>query len=181
MAGVRLILEGIGEDPDREGIRRTPERVAEAYEEIFSGIGRSFQEEIRIYRVDNHDEMIVARDIPFYSICEHHLLPFFGHAHVAYIPDASRITGLSNLVTMLETAARRPTIQERLTTEVCEALMESLEPLGVLVLVEAEHLCMTMRGVKKPGSRIVTSAMRGQLREEASRLEALEHIYRGRP
>ncbi len=180
VAGVRQILEGIGEDSGREGLRRTPERVAEAYAEIFSGIGRPFAEEIRVYDVENHDEMVVAREIPFYSVCEHHLLPFFGHAHVAYIPDGNRITGVSNLVTMLEAAARRPTIQERLTTEVCEALMEALEPLGVLVLVEAEHLCMTMRGVKKPGSQIVTSAMRGQLREEASRLEALHHIYGGR-
>jgi len=180
MAGVRQILEGIGEDLDREGLQRTPERVAEACAEIFGGIGRPLADEIRTYHVDNHDEMIVARNIPFYSVCEHHLLPFFGRAHIAYIPDGNRITGLSNLVKMLEAAARQPTIQERLTTEVCDTLLDALEPLGVLVLVEAEHLCMTMRGVKKPGARIVTSAMRGQMREEASRLEALQHIHGAR-
>ncbi|MFC1529546.1 GTP cyclohydrolase I FolE [Gemmatimonadota bacterium] len=178
--GIRLILEGIGEDPDREGLVRTPERVAEACEEIFSGLGRSLVEEVRVYGVENHDEMIIVRDIPFYSVCEHHLLPFFGQAHLAYIPRENRITGLSNLVRMLETAARRPQIQERLTSEVCEALVSSLKPLGALVLIEAEHLCMTMRGVQKPGTRIVTSAMRGGFDREATRAEALNLIYGGK-
>jgi GTP cyclohydrolase I len=178
-AGVRLILEGVGEDPDREGLRRTPERMAEAYEELFRGLGRPLEEEIRIYQVENQDEMIIVKDIPFFSMCEHHLLPFFGHAHVAYIPDNNRITGFSNLVRVLETAARRPQLQERLTTEVCEALKRVLEPLGVLVLIEAEHLCMTMLGVHKPGTRTVTCAMRGYLRKEASRLEALNLIRNG--
>jgi GTP cyclohydrolase I len=178
-AGVRLILEGVGEDPDREGLRRTPERMAEAYEELFSGLGRDLEEEIRIYRVENQDEMIIVKNIPFFSMCEHHLLPFFGQAHIAYIPDNNRITGFSNLVRMLETAARRPQLQERLTTEVCEALKQVLEPLGVMVLIEAEHLCMTMLGVHKPGTRTVTSAMRGYLRKEASRLEALNLIRNG--
>lgn len=180
IAGVRLILEGIGEDLDREGLVRTPERVAEACEEIFSGLGRSLQEEVRVYGVENHDEMIIVRDIPFYSICEHHLLPFFGSAHIAYIPRENRITGLSNLVRMLETAARRPQIQERLTNELCEALVDSLEPLGALVLIEAEHLCMTMRGVQKPGTRVVTSAMRGGFERGATRSEALNLIYGGK-
>ncbi len=180
IAGVRLILEGIGEDPEREGLVRTPERVAEAFEEIFSGMGRSLVEEVRVYGVENHDEMIIVRDIPFYSVCEHHLLPFFGQAHLAYIPSENRITGLSNLVRMLETAARRPQIQERLTSEVCEALVSSLKPLGALVLIEAEHLCMTMRGVQKPGTRIVTSAMRGGFEREATRAEALNLIYGGK-
>jgi GTP cyclohydrolase I len=179
-AGVRLILEGIGEDTDREGLGRTPERIAAAYEQLFSGFGKPLEEEIRIYRVENHDEMIIVKDIPFYSMCEHHLLPFFGLAHVAYIPDANRITGFSNLVRVVERAARRAQLQERLTTEVCETLKKVLEPLGVLVLVEAEHLCMTMTGVQKPGTKTVTSAMRGYLRKEASRLEALDLIHGGR-
>jgi len=178
--GVRLILEGIGEDPGREGLVGTPERVADAYMELFSGLGHLLDEEINIYKVDNHDEMIIVKDIPFYSICEHHLLPFFGEAHVIYIPDGNRITGLSNLVRMLESAARRPQLQERLTTEVCDTLMKVLEPLGVMVLIEAEHLCLTMRGVQKPGTKIVTSAMRGGLRREATRLEALNLVYGGR-
>ena len=180
MEGVRLILDGIGEDPGREGLVGTPERVADAYMELFSGLGHLLDEEINIYKVDNHDEMIIVKDIPFYSICEHHLLPFFGEAHVIYIPDGNRITGLSNLVRMLESAARRPQLQERLTTEVCDTLMKVLEPLGVMVLIEAEHLCLTMRGVQKPGTKIVTSAMRGGLRREATRLEALNLVYGGR-
>jgi GTP cyclohydrolase I len=178
--GVRLVLEGIGEDTDREGLERTPERIADTYEQLFGGLGRQLEEEIRIYRVENHDEMIIVKDIPFYSVCEHHLLPFFGLAHVAYIPDANRITGFSNLVRVVESAARRPQLQERLTTEVCDTLKKVLEPLGVLVLVEAEHLCMTMTGVQKPGTKTVTSAMRGYLRKEASRLEALDLIHGGR-
>ncbi len=177
--GVRLILEGIGEDTDRLGLVSTPERVADAYKELFSGLGHPIEEEIHIYEVQNHDEMIIVKDIPFYSICEHHLLPFFGKAHLAYIPAGNRITGLSNLVRMIESAAHRPQLQERLTTEVCDTLMRTLEPLGVLVLIEAEHLCLTMRGVQKPGTRIVTSAMRGGLRKEATRLEALSLIYGG--
>ncbi len=178
--GVRLIIEGIGEDPAREGLANTPERVADTYGELFSGLGHELDEEIKIYKVENHDEMIIVKDIPFYSICEHHLLPFFGVAHVAYIPDGNRITGLSNLVRMLESAARRLQLQERLTTEVCDILMKLLKPLGVMVLIEAEHLCLTMRGVQKPGTMIVTSAMRGGLRREATRLEALDLIHGGR-
>ena len=178
--GVRLILEGLGEDPAREGLERTPERIARMYEELFSGLDRTLEEEIRIYHVENHDEMIIVKDIPFYSMCEHHLLPFFGHAHVAYIPDGNRITGFSNLVRVVEAASRRPQLQERLTTEVCDTLMRALEPLGVMVLIEAEHLCLTMRGVQKPGTKVVTSAMRGGLRKEATRLEALDLIHGGR-
>jgi GTP cyclohydrolase IA len=178
MKGVRLIIEGIGDDLAREGLLRTPERIAEAYEQIFGGLGHPVREQVRIYHVENQDEMILARDIPFYSMCEHHLLPFFGHAHIAYIPDGNRITGFSSLVRLLETAARRPQLQERLTTEVCDALQQELEPLGVLVLIEAEHLCVTMRGVQKPGTRTVTSAMRGELRKYASRMEALHLIHR---
>lgn len=179
--GVELILDGIGEDREREGLKRTPERIAEAYEDIFSGVGTRPEGEIRLYHTENHDEMIIVKDIPFFSMCEHHLLPFFGKAHIAYIPDQNRITGFSSLVRLLERVARRPQLQERLTTEVCEMLKEALEPLGVMVLIEAEHLCMTMRGVKKPGSRTVTSAMRGHLRKEASRMEALSLIRGGTP
>lgn len=178
--GVRLIIEGIGEDPSREGLVDTPERIAETYGELFSGLGHELDEEFRIYNVENHDEMIIVKDIPFYSMCEHHLLPFFGVAHVAYIPGGNRITGLSNLVRMLESAARRPQLQERLTTEVCDILMNLLKPLGVMVLIEAEHLCLTMRGVQKSGTKIVTSAMRGGFRREATRLEALNLIHGGR-
>lgn len=174
--GVRLILEGIGEDPDREGLALTPERVADAYGEIFSGIGHVPDEEIHLYHAENNDEMIIVKDIPFYSMCEHHLLPFFGKAHIAYIPEGNRITGFSSLLRLMESAAKRPQLQERLTTEVCEALMKALRPLGVLVLIEAEHLCVTMRGAKKPGTRTVTSAMRGGLRKEATRMEALSLI-----
>jgi GTP cyclohydrolase I len=178
--GVKLILEGIGEDPGREGLVGTPERVALAYEELFGSLGHALDEEITIYEEKNYDEMIIVKEIPFYSMCEHHLLPFFGEAHVAYIPDGNRITGLSNLVRMLESAAHRPQLQERLTTEVCDTLMEALNPIGVMVLIEAEHLCLTMRGVQKPGTRIVTSAMRGGLRKEVTRLEALNLIHGAR-
>jgi GTP cyclohydrolase I len=177
--GVRLILKGIGEDPEREGLERTPDRIADMYIDLFQGMGKPLEEQVRIYRTENHDEMIIVKNIPFYSICEHHLLPFFGHAHVAYIPDGNRITGFSSLVRVVETAARRPQLQERLTTEVCETLMQVLEPMGVMVLIEAEHLCLTMTGVQKPGTRTVTSAMRGGLRKEATRIEALNLILGG--
>ena len=174
--GVRLILEGIGEDPDREGLALTPERIAEAYSEIFSGVGTSAVKEIQLFNAENNDEMIIVKDIPFYSMCEHHLLPFFGFAHIAYIPSGNRVTGFSSLVRLIESAARRPQLQERLTVQVCDMLMQTLEPLGVLVLIEAEHLCVTMRGVKKAGTKTVTSAMRGGLRREATRMEALNLI-----
>jgi GTP cyclohydrolase I len=180
IAGVRLILEGVGEDPGREGLVHTPERIADSYAELFAGLGRPLEEDLHLYHVENNDEMIIVKDIPFFSMCEHHLLPFFGQAHFAYIPDGNRITGFSSLVRVLETAARRPQLQERLTTQVCDTLKNVLEPLGVMVLIEAEHLCMTMRGVHKPGTRTVTSAMRGYLRKEAPRLEALHLIQGGR-
>ncbi len=177
--GVRLILEGIGEDPEREGLERTPERIAEMCTQLFQGLGKPLEEQVRTYHTKNHDEMIIVKDIPFYSVCEHHLLPFFGHAHVAYIPAGNRITGFASLVRVVEIAARRPQLQERLTSEVCETLRQVLEPMGVMVLIEAEHLCLTMTGVQKPGTRTVTSAMRGGLRKEATRLEALSLIQGG--
>lgn len=173
---VKLLLEAIGEDPDREGLRDTPRRVADMYEEVFAGVGRDARKELKVYRADNQDEMIIVRDIPFYSICEHHLLPFIGKAHVAYVPSNNRITGFANLVSVVETIAKRPQLQERLTTEIADTLVEVLKPLGILVVVEAEHLCLSMMGVKKPGALTVTSAMRGGMRKEATRAEAFTLI-----
>ncbi|TET46969.1 GTP cyclohydrolase I FolE [candidate division TA06 bacterium] len=177
---VRLLLEAIGEDPDREGLRETPQRVAEMYAEVFSGVGKDARRQIKAYSVKNQDEMIIVRDIPFYSVCEHHLLPFIGKAHVAYIPGDNRITGFANLVSTIEIIAKRPQLQERLTTEIADTLAEILKPLGILVVVEAEHLCLSMMGVKKPGALTVTSAMRGGMRKEATRAEAFSLIKSGR-
>ena len=176
---VRLILEGIGEDPERPGLVETPARVARAYSELCWGVGRSPAEEIDKFFESETDEMVIVRDIRFDSLCEHHLLPFFGHAHVAYIPDGGRITGLSKLARAVEVAARRPQVQERLTAQVADALMAALRPQGVLVCVEAEHLCMTMRGVRKPGTLAVTSAVRGVfLQDAATRAEAFALLGR---
>ena len=178
--GVRLILEGMGEDPDRPGLVETPTRVARAYAELCWGIGHSAAEEIDKFFESETDEMVIVRDIPFHSLCEHHLLPFFGRAHVAYIPSGGRITGLSKLARAVEVAARRPQVQERLTSQVADALMATLRPQGVLVCVEAEHLCMTMRGVHKPGTMATTSAVRGIFRDHpATRAEAMALIGRG--
>jgi len=157
-------------------LRRTPERVAEFYEEVFSGIGVDPRREVSLYTAENRDELIIVRDISFYSICEHHLLPFFGKAHIAYIPDEHKITGFSHLARVIETLARRPTTQEVLTSEAANILRSSIKPKGILIVTEAEHLCLTMRGVKKPGSMTVTSAIRGCLRKEATRAEAFALI-----
>ena len=173
---VRMILEAIGEDPDREGLKETPTRVADMYEELFAGLHRPYEQELTVFHSANHDEMIIVKDIPIYSFCEHHLLPFFGKAHVAYIPSKERITGLSKIARVVDMASRRPQVQERLTTQIADAIMRNLKPQGVLVVIEAEHLCMSMRGVKKPGSLSITSAMRGILREPASRAEAFSLI-----
>lgn len=174
---VMMLLEAIGEQPDREGLRDTPERIAQMYEEIFSGLEKDPRDELDVFFVENYDELVLVRDIPFYSMCEHHLLPFFGKIHVAYIPAKGRITGLSKLARAAETIARRPQLQERLTSELANVLMEALEPRGVAVVVEAEHMCMTMRGVNKPGSKTVTSAVQGLFRKnEASRAEVLSLI-----
>lgn len=176
--GVRLILEGIGEDPEREGIRLTPARVTSMYEEIFSGIGQDPREIIQVTFAENHDEMVLVKDIPLYSICEHHLMPFIGKAHVAYIPGKDgRITGISKLVRVVDLLARRPQVQERLTTLVADNLVAALSPRGVMVVIEAEHLCMSMRGINKPGSITVTSAVRGIFKMNvASRGEVLSLI-----
>jgi len=177
--GVRLVLEGIGEDLNREGVRETPSRVARMCEEIFCGINKDPSGEIKVMFSENHDEMVLVKDIPFYSICEHHLMPFIGRAHVAYIPGKDgKITGISKLARVIDTVSRRPQVQERLTTIVANSLVKALNPLGVLVVVEAEHLCMSMRGVQKPGTLTVTSAVRGILRtNDASRQEALSLIH----
>ena len=176
--GIRLILEGIGEDADRGGLRETPARVARMYREIFAGIGWDASELVTVVEGADHDEMIMVRDIPLFSMCEHHLIPFSGRAHVAYIPNRDQeITGLSKIARVVDLLAKRPQVQERLTTEIAEALDRALSPRGVFVVIEAEHLCMTMRGIKKPGSVTVTSAVRGLFRTDArTRQEAMSHI-----
>lgn len=171
---VSMILEAIGEDLDRPGLAGTPERVADAYEELFSGVGREAEDELDVTFATDHEEIVLVKDIPFYSVCEHHLLPFIGKAHVAYIPRGGKITGLSKLARVVESVAHRPQLQERLTAQVADALVSRLDPLGVMVVVEAEHLCMTMRGVRKPGAVTVTSVVRGVLAQSAAtRAEAL--------
>ncbi len=173
--GVRLILEGIGEDPTRPGLKDTPARVAEMYAEIFSGISANTDELLKPMTGENHDEMIIIRDIPFYSVCEHHFLPFIGKAHVAYIPGAGKIVGISALARALEILAKRPQVQERLTAQLADLIVAHLKPKGAMAVIDAEHLCMSMRGVKKPGSHVVTSAVRGVFRsKESTRLEMLE-------
>lgn len=174
---VRLILEAIGEDPGREGLLDTPKRVAKMYEEVFSGIDQDPKEYFETIFGEDYEEVVLVKDIPFYSMCEHHLVPFFGKAHVAYIPRNGRVTGLSKLARAVEAVAKRPQLQERITSSIADAIMEKLEPHGVMVVVEAEHMCMTMRGVKKPGSKTVTSAVRGSLAEDATaRAEVLTLI-----
>ncbi|HEX9300534.1 MAG TPA: GTP cyclohydrolase I FolE [Actinomycetota bacterium] len=176
--GVRLLLDGIGEDPERAGLRETPSRVARMYQEIFAGIDVDAADVVTVVEGADFDEMIMVRDIPLYSVCEHHLLPFVGRAHVAYIPNKSQqITGLSKVARVVDLLAKKPQVQERLTTEIAEAIERALSPRGVFVVIEAEHLCMTMRGVKKPGSLTVTSAVRGLFRTDArTRQEAMDHI-----
>ena len=176
--GVRLIIEGIGDDPMRDGVVDTPRRVAEMYEEIFAGVDIDPSEVVTVVKGAAHDEMIMVKDIPLYSACEHHLVPFAGKAHVAYIPNEDgRITGLSKIARLVDLLSKRLQVQERLTTEIAEALAEALEPKGVFVVIEAEHLCMTMRGVKKPGSITVTSALRGRFKSDArTRSEAFSLI-----
>jgi GTP cyclohydrolase IA len=176
--GVRMILEGIGEDPQRGGLRETPGRVARMYREVFAGIGQDASQLVTVVEGADHDEMIMVRDIPLYSFCEHHLIPFSGKAHVAYIPNKEQqITGLSKIARVVDLLAKRPQVQERLTTQIAEALDQALSPRGVFVVIEAEHLCMTMRGIKKPGAVTVTSAVRGLFRTDArTRQEAMSHI-----
>ena len=175
---VRQILKAIGEQPDRDGLKGTPRRVAEMYAEIFAGLDRDPRDELSVVFEANHDEMIMVKDIALYSVCEHHLIPWIGAAHVAYIPnEQGQITGLSKLARLVDLLAKRPQVQERLTTQIADAIEDALEPRGVLVVVEAEHLCMSMRGIRKPGSKTVTSAVRGQFRQEATRAEAMGLIF----
>jgi GTP cyclohydrolase I len=176
-AAVRELLVAIGEDPERDGLRDTPGRVARAYREMFIGLSQAPEEVLTTTFDLGHDEMVLVRDIELYSCCEHHLVPFHGVAHVGYIPSVDgRITGLSKLARLVDVYAKRPQVQERLTTQVADALVRILEPRGVIVVVECEHLCMSMRGIRKPGAKTVTSAVRGVLRSPATRAEAMSLI-----
>lgn len=172
----RDLLVALGEDPTREGLVGTPERMARAWRQMCSGLAEDPREHLRTQFHAGTDELVLVRDITFHSVCEHHLLPFFGRAHVGYIPRGGVVTGLSKLARLVEGYARRPQVQERLTAEVADAIDEVLHPQGVIVVIEAEHMCMSMRGVNKPGSRTVTSAVRGVLRNQATRSEALSLI-----
>ncbi len=174
---VRLILEAVGEDPGREGLLDTPKRVAKMYEEVFSGLNQDPREYFETIFSEDHEELVLVKDIPFYSMCEHHLVPFFGKAHVAYIPRNGRVAGLSKLARAVEAVAKRPQLQERITSTVANTINETLDPYGVMVVIEAEHMCMTMRGVKKPGSKTVTSAVRGIFaKDDKARMEVLSLI-----
>lgn len=179
-AAVREILLAVGEDPERDGLQGTPSRVARAYEEAFQGLREDPAELMSTTFDIGHEELVLVRDVPFYSMCEHHLVPFFGHAHIGYIPSPEgKVTGLSKLARLVEIYARRPQVQERLTTEIVEALMSHLHPQGAIVVIQAEHMCMSMRGVRKPGAQTVTSAVRGQLRDATTRAEAMSLILNG--
>lgn len=174
---VRDILEAIGEDPKRKDLEATPRRVAEMYEEIFSGINQSPQKELEVILDQKHNEIILLKNIPLYSVCEHHLLPFLGKAHIAYIPKGGRVTGLSKLARVVDILSKRLQVQERLTTQIADIIMSKLKPQGCMVVIEAEHMCMSMRGVRKPGTMTVTSAVRGIFREnEKTRSETLALI-----
>ncbi|AKT52650.1 GTP cyclohydrolase [Arsenicicoccus sp. oral taxon 190] len=181
-AAVRELLLAIGEDPDREGLRNTPARVARAYDEMFAGLRQDPGAVLdAVFEIGGHSELIMVRDIEVYSTCEHHLVPFHGVAHVGYIPGKDgRVTGLSKLARLVDVYAKRPQVQERLTTQIADALIDHLNPGGVIVVIECEHLCMSMRGVRKPGSRTLTSAVRGQLRDPATRAEAMQLALGGR-
>jgi GTP cyclohydrolase I len=175
--GVRLILEGIGEDTSRPGILDTPQRMADMFEDIFSGLSTPTDELLKPIVGENHDEMVMLKNIPFYSVCEHHLLPFFGKAHIAYVPNSGKIVGIGELAKALDILARRPQVQERLSTQLADMIMSRLKPKGAMVIIDAEHLCLSMRGIRKPGSRTVTSAVRGIFRtKQSTREEMLELI-----
>ncbi len=176
---IHEILSAMGEDPDRDGLLATPARVAAMYQELFSGLDEDPTSHLKVSFAAEHDEMVMVRDIPFASLCEHHMVPFMGRAHVAYIPgEDGRITGLSKFARLVDGYARRLQVQERMTTEIADSIEKALEPRGVLVVVEAEHLCMSMRGVKKPGTLTITSAVRGQFRtDSATRSEAMQFIH----
>jgi GTP cyclohydrolase I len=177
-AGVRMILEAIGEDPDREGLRDTAQRVARMYGELFHGLHENPRTHLKVVFDEQHDEMVLVKDVPFYSMCEHHLLPFHGKVHAAYIPSG-KVVGLSKIARVIEVFARRPQVQERMTSQIADLLMEELDAQGVGIVVEASHTCMTMRGVQKPGALMVTSAMRGMFKSnQATRNEFLSLVLR---
>ncbi len=178
--GVKLILEGVGEDPKRAGLKETPRRVASMFSEILGGVSENPARHLRVIQGEKHDEMVLIKNIPLYSMCEHHLLPFAGVAHIAYIPKGGRIVGLSKIARVVDNLSRRLQVQERLTKQVADLIMEHLKPLGVMVVIEAEHMCMSMRGAKKPKSLTVTSALRGSFRtHSATRSEAMILIRGG--
>ncbi|MBE0415413.1 MAG: GTP cyclohydrolase I FolE [Dehalococcoidia bacterium] len=176
---VLSIIEAIGEDPKREGLAGTPRRIAEMYAELFMGIGADPREELVVGFEEGHHEMVILKDIPFYSMCEHHLLPFYGVAHIGYIPKG-RVVGASKLARVVEILSKRPQIQERLTTQIAETIVEALEPDGVAVVIQAEHMCMTIRGVKKPGANIITSATRGLFRTKSATRSEFMSLVQGR-
>lgn len=176
---VRDILEAIGEDPDREGLIETPKRVAAMYEEIFSGIADDPKRHIKVFTETDNDEIVVVRDIPMYSMCEHHLLPFIGKAHIAYIPSGGKVIGLSKLARIVDLFAKRPQLQERLTSQIADFLEQELEPLGIAVVIEAQHLCMTMRGAKAAGSTTKTSALRGLAKKDARTRAEIMSLLKG--
>jgi len=171
--GIGLLLEGIGENPKREGLKDTPRRIADFYEEVFTGLTDNPQKELKLYNSPNQDELIIAKDIPFYSMCEHHLLPFFGKVHIAYIPQKNKITGFSHLARAVDIMAKKPQLQERFTSQIADTLMRILKAKGVLVVIEAEQLCLSMRGLRKHGILTITSAARGVMRKSNTRAEAL--------
>jgi len=176
---VREILKAVGEDPNRKDLRGTPERVAKMYEEILGGMNKDPEKELEVFLEQNHDEIVLVKDIPLYSLCEHHLLPFIGKAHVAYIPQGNRVTGLSKLARVVDILSRRLQVQERLTTQIADVIMKKLKPQGCMVVIEAEHLCMSMRGVKKSGTKTITSAVRGVFKKnQKTRMEALDLILK---
>lgn len=178
-AAVREILEAIGENPDREGLVETPKRVANMYEEIFSGLSDNPERHLKIFNESGNEEMVIVRDIPMYSMCEHHLLPFIGKAHIAYIPNNGKIIGLSKLARIVESFSKRPQLQERVTEQVADFLYENLQPKGVAVIIEAEHLCMTMRGARAAGAVTQTSALRGNMRSDAKTRAEVMSLLKG--
>jgi len=173
---IKEIIEAIGDNPDREGLRRTPERVAKMYSELFKGINKNPEKVIRVYNTPHYDEIIILKDISFYSFCEHHLLPFFGKVHIAYIPKEDKITGFSNLIDIVQIYSERLQLQERMTAEIADSIMNVLKPMGVLVIIEARQLCLEIQGLKKIGQKTVTSAIKGVFKKESTRLEALNLI-----
>ena len=172
-SAVLELLKAIGDDPNRAGLKDTPARVAKMFTEIFAGVGVSPEEDFKLYRIDNQDEMILMKDIPFYSVCEHHLLPFWGTVSIAYIPNNNLITGFSNLIRVVDNFARRLQVQERMATEIADFLVDKLKPMGVIVIIEARQMCIAMQGERKEASKTISSAMRGVMRKTATRMEAL--------